>query len=165
MSLSIEPLQPDDWPVARAIYQQGIAGGNATFETAVPAWEQWARGHLPHSRLVARNDGQIVGWAALSGVSGRCVYGGVAEVSIYVDGAAQGQGVGRALLRALIAASEQNGIWTLQAGIFKENQASLALHAACGFRHVGIRERLGQRHGVWRDVVLMERRSQIAGVD
>jgi phosphinothricin acetyltransferase len=162
-NLSIEPMQPADWPAVRAIYREGIATGNATFETEAPEWEQWDSGHLPICRLVARRDGQIVGWAALSPVSGRCVYAGVAEVSVYVAAAARGQGVGKALLAALVAESERAGLWTLQAGIFPENAASLALHRACGFREVGRRERIGQMHGVWRDIVLMERRSKIVG--
>lgn len=159
----IEEMQPDDWTAVEAIYREGIATGLATFETETPSWEAWDVAHRPDCRLVARQDGHVVGWAALSPVSGRCVYGGVAEVSIYVAAAARGQGIGKALLDALIAASETTGIWTLQAGIFPENTASLALHRACGFRTVGIRERIGQLHGVWKDVVLLERRSAIVG--
>jgi len=137
--------------------------GNATFEIAAPSWDAWNRGHLPHSRLVASLDGQIAGWAALSPVSSRRVYAGVAEVSIYVAAAARDQGMGQALLTALVDSSEQNGIWTLQAGIFPENRASIALHEGCGFRLVGIRERPGQLNGVWRDVALLERRSPLVG--
>jgi L-amino acid N-acyltransferase YncA len=129
----------------------------------VPAWQEWDRNHLPACRLVARRQGRVVGWAALAPVSRRQVYAGVAEVSLYVAASARGQGVGKALLQALVQASEEAGIWTLQAGIFPENTASIGLHRACGFRTVGIRERLGQLHGVWRDVVLMERRSEVAG--
>lgn len=156
----VEPLQPQDWPAVRDIYAEGIAAGNATFETQVPEWDVWDANYLPHCRLVAREGERIVGWAALSPVSRRAVYAGVAEVSVYVAAAAQGQGMGKALLRTLIAAAEEAGLWTLQGGIFPENIASLALHRACGFRVVGRRERIGQRHGVWRDTVLVERRSQ-----
>jgi L-amino acid N-acyltransferase YncA len=161
--LNIQELRPDDWDAVRAIYRQGIATGNTTFETEVPTWEGWDAGHLAACRLVASKEGQIVGWAALSPVSGRCVYAGVTEVSIYVAADARGQGVGKALLAALVEASEQQGIWTLQAGIFPENEASIALHKRCGFRVVGRRERLGQMDGVWRDVLLMERRSDVVG--
>jgi phosphinothricin acetyltransferase len=147
----------------RSIYLEGIATGNATFETDVPDWQDWDRHHLPACRLVARQNRDVVGWAALSPVSSRCVYAGVAEVSIYIAASAQGQGAGKTLLRALVVASEQEDIWTLQAGILAENAASIALHEACGFRQVGVRERLGQLHGAWRDVVLMERRSRIVG--
>ena len=143
----------------KAIYEQGIAGGQATFETEPPSWDDWDRTHLEGHRLVALQDGELVGWAALSPVSERCVYAGVAENSVYVADSAQGRGVGKALLEELIARAERNGIWTIQTGIFPENEASLALHERCGFRVVGARERLGQHHGVWRDVVLMERRS------
>jgi phosphinothricin acetyltransferase len=148
----------------RAIYREGIATGDATFETDVPDWEKWNASHLSDCRFVARKDDQIIGWAALSPVSGRCVYAGVAEVSVYVVALAKGQGVGKALLRALIAESERQGIWTLQAGIFPENEASIALHKSCGFREVGRRERFGQMRGTWRNVVLMERRSSVVGV-
>lgn len=164
MKVIIEAMGPGDWDAVKAIYREGIATGQATFETEMPAWETWDGEHLPVCRLVARGEGGVVGWAALAPVSGRCVYGGVAEVSVYVVETARGQGVGKMLLQALVAASEQNEFWTLQAGIFPENEASLALHRACGFRVVGRRERLGQLHGAWRDVILMERRSRVAGV-
>jgi L-amino acid N-acyltransferase YncA len=157
----IEPLRPADWPAVRAIYEAGIATGNATFETAAPAWEAWDAEHLPEHRLLASDDGRVLGWAALAPVSDRCAYAGVAEDSIYIAPQAQGQGVGRALLAALIASAEQAGIWTVQTGIFPENQASVRLHQACGFRVVGVRERLGRLHGRWRDVLLLERRSQL----
>ena len=143
----------------RAIYEQGIAGGNATFETDAPSWDDWDRTHLEGHRLVALQDDKVVGWAALSPVSERCVYAGVAENSVYVADEAQGRGVGRALLEELIAGAERDGIWTIQTGIFPENEASIELHQRCGFRVVGTRERIGQHHGVWRDVVFMERRS------
>lgn len=156
-------LQPDDWPSVRKIYTQGIATGQATFETEAPDWEDWDRAHRADCRLVAEVDGLVAGWAALSPVSGRCVYAGVAEVSVYVAEAQRGRGVGKVLLRVLVTKSEQAGVWTLQAGIFPENQASIALHQRCGFRVVGTHERLGQMGGRWRDVLLMERRSQAAG--
>lgn len=164
-SITINPLQPADWPAVRAIYEEGIATGQATFETSAPDWEAWDESHRPDGRLVARQEGQIIGWAALSPVSKRSVYRGVAEVSVYVAAAARGQGVGRALLQALIEASESAGVWTLQAGIFPENEASVALHLSCGFRIVGRRERLGLHHGVWRDALFLERRSSRAGVE
>ncbi len=157
---SITGMKAAHWPAVRAIYAEGIATGNATFETEVPPWEAWDAAHLVPCRLVARAGDRLLGWAALTPVSGRCVYAGVAEVSVYVTATARGQGIGTGLLGALVEASEQSGIWTLQAGIFPENEASLALHRACGFRRVGIRERIGCLDGVWRDVVLMERRSQ-----
>jgi L-amino acid N-acyltransferase YncA len=159
----IEPMRPEDWEQVRAIYQEGIATGDATFETEAPDWPTWNAGHLPGARLIARGDAGLLGWAALAPVSGRCVYAGVAEVSIYVAASCRGQGVGRALLDALVAESEWMGIWTLQAGTFPENKASLALHYRCGFRLVGRREHLGKLHGTWRDVLLLERRSRIIG--
>jgi phosphinothricin acetyltransferase len=144
-----------------AIYAEGIATGNATFETETPSFERWDASHLPGHRLVARIDGAIVGWAALAPVSERCVYRGVAENSVYVGGQARGMGVGSRLLRALVEAAETDRIWTVQTGVFPENTASLALHERCGFRVVGRRERLGQLHGVWRDVLFLEWRSAI----
>lgn len=161
--LSIVEMRADDWLQVRAIYREGIATGNATFEQTAPDWEQWDSGHLQNPRLVACVDGGVVGWAALSRVSGRCVYGGVAEVSIYVAERARGHGTGSKLLGRLIEESEAAGLWTLQAGIFPENAPSIALHKAAGFRIVGTRERLGRMNGRWRDVVLMERRSAVAG--
>jgi L-amino acid N-acyltransferase YncA len=164
-TLLIQPLETAHWPVVRAIYEAGIATGQATFTTEAPSWETWDAGHLAHCRLVATDaSGQIVGWAALSPVSSRCVYAGVAEVSIYIAAEARGQGIGRQLLAALVAESEQHGLWTLQAGIFAENVASLALHASQGFRTVGRRERISQLHGQWRDTLLLERRSAVVGV-
>ena len=142
-----------------AIYQAGIDEGNATFETRAPGWEAFTAAHLPAHRFVAAAAGQVTGWVAASAVSGRCVYAGVVEHSVYVDPAARGQGTGRRLLAALITSTEAAGIWTIQSGIFPENTASLALHQAAGFRVVGTRERIGQHRGRWRDVVLIERRS------
>jgi L-amino acid N-acyltransferase YncA len=159
-------MTSDDWPNVRAIYLEGIATGNATFETDAPSWEAWDRAHVADLRLVARDaDGSVLGWVAVTPVSGRCVYAGVADLSVYVSAAARGRGVGRTLLTALIQSSERAGIWTLQAGIFPENAPSLALHRACGFRDVGRRERIGKMDGVWRDVLLLERRSGSAGID
>jgi len=161
----IDSMQPRDWELVREIYVEGIATEQATFETEAPEWERWDDGHLPQCRLVARNGASIFGWAALSPVSKRMVYAGVAEVSVYVAASARGRGVGGALMRALIAASEQRGVWTLQASVFPENRASIALHLNHGFRELGRRERVAQLHGVWRDTVLLERRSRVAGVD
>lgn len=160
----IDAMRPDDWPAVEAIYREGIATGLATFETETPSWGRWDAAHRPDCRLVARDGDRVLGWAALSPVSDRCVYAGVAENSIYIAAAARGQGIGKVLLRALIEASEAAGIWTLQTGIFPENAASLALHRSCGFRIVGIRERIGQLHGVWKDVVFLERRSRVVGI-
>ena len=167
--MKLQPMTAAHWPHVRAIYEQGIATGLATFQTEAPLWEEWDRSHLPHSRLVAvdagyGNSGQVLGWAALAPVSSRCVYGGVAEVSVYVAGAARGRGAGRQLLAALVADSEAHGLWTLQASIFPENTTSISIHAGAGFRTVGYREHIGQQHGVWRNTVLLERRSAVVGV-
>jgi phosphinothricin acetyltransferase len=159
-AVTIEPMLPAHWPEVRSIYLEGIATGNATFETTAPEWERWDAAHLPGSRLIAREHASALGWAALSRVSRRQVYSGVAEVSIYVGARARGKGIGMRLLSALVEASERKGIWTLQAGIFPENHASIHLHQKCGFRIVGTRERVGCLAGVWRDVALMERRSK-----
>ena len=160
----IRDLVAADWPAVRAIYEEGIATGHATFQPEAPAWEQGDAGHLASCRLVFVRGEDVVGWAALSPVSGRAVYAGVSEVSVYVAARARGAGVGRALLTRLVADSEQHGIWTLQAGVFPENAASLAVHARCGFRIVGRREKLGAMNGQWRDVLLLERRSGTVGV-
>ncbi|MFZ0913781.1 MAG: N-acetyltransferase family protein [Candidatus Korobacteraceae bacterium] len=152
------------WDAVREIYGQGIATGNATFETSVPDWKEWDERHLQSCRLIARWDRKVLGWAALSRVSSRRVYEGVAEVSIYVADEARGHGVGGELLGAMVEASEQNGIWTLQAGILAENAVSISLHQRAGFRIVGTRERIGCMDGRWRDTVLMERRSTVVGV-
>ena len=163
--LVVEAMVATDWPAVQAIYEAGIATGDATFETKAPAWESWSRDHLERPRLVARSSAgaRVLGWAALAPVSGRCVYGGVAEVSVYVAPEARGRAIGRALLAALVRESEAAGLWTLQAGIFPENLASLALHRALGFRDVGTREKLGKMNGRWRDVLLLERRSAQVG--
>jgi phosphinothricin acetyltransferase len=161
----IRDMAPADWPAVRAIYEEGIATGHATFQTGAPSWDEWDAGHLARCRFVfVRDEGDIAGWAALSPVSKRPVYAGVTEVSVYVAARARGAGAGRTLLTRLIDESERCGIWTLQAGIFPENHASLALHQRCGFRIVGRREKLGAMGGWWRDVLLLERRSGIAGV-
>ena len=157
----VRALSEADWPAVREIYAQGIATRNATFETEVPSWEQWDRSHLSDHRFVALRDDELVGWVAVSSVSDRCVYGGVVENSIYVDEQARGQGVGRLLLERLIASTEAAGIWTIQTGIFPENEPSLRLHERVGFELVGRRKRLGKLKGVWRDVLLLERRSDL----
>ncbi|CAN5471768.1 GNAT family N-acetyltransferase [soil metagenome] len=159
-SVEIREMMQSDWEGVKSIYEAGIATKNATFETSAGTWKKWNSDHLTSPRLVAENSDQILGWAALSPVSGRCVYGGVAEVSVYIANAAQEKGVGTALLDRLITKSEQQNIWTLQAGIFPENKASLRLHEKMGFRIVGKREKIGKMDGQWRDVVLMERRSK-----
>ena len=164
MDYKITFMEPEDWAAVRDIYREGIATGNATFETELPDWEKWDGSHRRDCRLVARGDEEILGWAALSAVSGRRVYGGVAEVSVYVAANARGSGVGKSLLQALIEESELHGIWTLQAGIFPENTASIALHKSCGFRKVGVRHRIGKLGAIWRDVLLLERRSLRVGV-
>ncbi len=161
MRFSIEEMKDEHWPTVRAIYQDGIDGSNATFETVAPEWDEWDRTHQREGRLVAKVEGAIVGWAALSPVSSRPAYAGVAEVSIYLATSAREKGIGKALLQALIEASERAGFWTLQGGICPENKASIALHRSCGFREVGVRERIGRLHGVWKDVLLMERRTRV----
>ena len=170
MEFRVDALQAADWDAVRAIYLEGIVTGLATFETDAPSWERWDAGKLAAPRLAARElaggrAGRLLGWAVLSAVSDRCVYAGVAEVSVYVAATARGQGVGRSLLGALCAVAERAGLWTLQAGIFPENAASMKLHESCGFRVVGRREKLGKLGGVWRDVMLLERRSRVAGTD
>jgi L-amino acid N-acyltransferase YncA len=162
-AVRMRPLVVGDWETVRSIYLAGIATGHATFETKAPAWEVWNAAHLPAPRLAAIAGETIAGWGALSPVSARAVYAGVAEVSVYVDAHWRGRGIGRALLETLVNESERHGIWTLQASIFPENTASIALHTECGFREVGRRERIGRLNGVWRNTVLFERRSQLAG--
>ena len=157
----LEELRQEHWPEVARIYADGIATRNATFETDVPSWEQWDGSHVPEHRFVALADGAVVGWVAVSPVSDRCVYGGVVENSVYVDEHVRGQGVGRLLLERLIASTEAAGIWTIQTGIFPENEGSLRLHKRVGFETVGRRKRLGKLHGIWRDVLLLERRSNL----
>ena len=156
----IRTLTIDDWERVRSIYLEGIATGQATFEARAPWWAEWDRAHLPAPRLVAASEQDVIGWAAVSPVSSRAVYAGVAEVSVYVASDSRGKGVGRGLLESLVVESERNAIWTLQASIFPENVASLSLHKSCGFREVGRRERIGKMNGVWRDTILLERRSE-----
>ena len=159
----MEQMRDADWEAVRAIYLEGIATGNATFETESPDWEDWHSHHLPEPRLVARAGRRVLGWAALSPVSQRPAYAGVAEVSVYVAGQTRGAGIGKALRRELVEQSESAGIWTLQASIFPENSASIAIHSSCGFREVGYRERISSLNGLWRDTVIMERRSKVVG--
>jgi phosphinothricin acetyltransferase len=161
----ISEMRPGDWEAVRTIYAEGIATRQATFEADTPSWRAWDAAHLPFARLVARKDQRVVGWAALSPVSRRQAYAGVGEVSVYVAQDLRGTGLGRQLLLALIAESEQHGIWSLQAVMFPENAGSVALHLSCGFREVGRRERIGKLDNIWRDTMLLERRSQQVGMD
>jgi len=164
MSFTVEKMKDEDWPAVKEIYQEGTDTGNATFETEALGWKEWDKSHLRECRLVAKYEEKIVGWVALGPVSERCTYQGVAEVSLYVKSSARGQGVGKVLLKAVIEESQRAGIWTLQAGTFPENVASLALQKNCGFREVGTREKIGCMNGQWCDVVLMERRSKVIGI-
>ena len=157
-------MSPEDWPDVREIYCEGINTGNATFETDIPDWESWDRNHLKSCRMISHENDKITGWAALSPISKRKAYSGVAEVSVYVGGKARGKGLGKVLLQKLIQESEESNIWTLQAGIFRENVASISLHKVCGFREIGVRKKLGKLNDVWRDVLLLERRSEIVGI-
>ena len=161
MSVEVRDLRPADWAEVARIYAEGIATGNATFETEVPSWETWDAAHLAEHRFLAERDGRVVGWIALSPPSQRPCYAGVAEISVYVAEAARGNGVGTELLAAVVASAERHGLWTLQTSVFPENEPSLALLRRFGFRTVGTRERIGQLHGVWRDTVLVERRSEV----
>jgi L-amino acid N-acyltransferase YncA len=163
MTAAIRPLLPTDWDAVRRIYVEGIASGDATFETEAPDWDQWNRAHRGDCRLAVSEGNTLLGWAALSPVSTRAAYGGVAEVSVYVAATARGRGLGEALLRALIRVSEESGVWTLQAGIFPENEASVRLHERMEFRRVGVRRRIGRLDGRWRDTLLFERRSETVG--
>jgi phosphinothricin acetyltransferase len=160
----LDKMPPANWDTIKQIYEEGISTGNATFQQKAPDWEEWNNSHLQHSRIIAKDKETILGWAALTAISERCVYAGVAEVSVYVRDKARGKGVGKQLLEKLIEESEANNIWTLQAGIFPENIASIKIHEACGFRIVGVRERIGQLNGKWRDTILLERRSKIIGM-
>ncbi|OHR73698.1 phosphinothricin acetyltransferase [Bacillus sp. HMSC76G11] len=161
MQYEIEKMMDNDWEKVKSIYLQGIATGNATFETDAPSWGRWDESHSKTCRLVAKGENEVLGWTALSPVSGRCVYAGVADISIYISPTFKGQGIGTSLLRSIVELSEKEGFWTLQAGIFPENTSSLKLHKNAGFREIGIRERIGKMNGVWRDVVSLERRSKI----
>jgi phosphinothricin acetyltransferase len=162
--MTITTLRPDHWPSVKVIYEQGIATGQAAFQNDSPEWDEWNASHLTHSRLVAIQDDAVIGWAALTPVSGRCVYAGVAEVSVYIAPGHRGQKIGQTLLQALIDSSELHNLWTLQSSIFPENRASVHIHDKCGFRLVGIREKIGQQNGVWRNTVILERRSATIGV-
>lgn len=164
MPLTVAPFQETDFPSVQKIYRQGIDTGDATFQQKAKSWSEWDNSHHPFCRIVAVKNEHIVGWAALSPISSRAVYAGIAEVSIYVDNTYKQQGIGQALLAQLITDSEQHGIWTLQAGIFPENIGSIKLHENNGFRQIGTREKLGKMNNIWRDVVLLERRSHVVGV-
>lgn len=161
--MEIIQMKPDHWPQVKAIYENGIATGHATFQTSAPEWEEWNSAHVKSCRLVAIENDKILGWAALTAVSGRCVYAGVAEVSVYVDEKARGKGIGSALLYELIRESEEHNFWTIQAGIFPENMDSIKIHQSAGFRIIGTREKIGQMNGIWRDTILLERRSTTVG--
>lgn len=164
MEYAIDIMKDSDWDQVSMIYKEGIKTGIATFQTEVPSWEQWDSSHIKQCRLVARLEDKVLGWAALSPTSSRCVYSGVSEVSIYVRQGYRGIGVGERLLKALVELSEENSIWTLQSGILRENIYSIFLHSKCGFREVGYREKIGRMpDGSWHDTVLMERRSKIVG--
>ncbi|QXE19047.1 GNAT family N-acetyltransferase [Clostridium sp. 001] len=166
MDYKIEEMKKEDWEEVSKIYLEGINTKKATFQTEVPTWQNWDNSHLKSCRLVARLGNTVLGWAALSPTSSRCVYAGVAEVSIYIGEEYRGKGIGTSLLDNLVKLSEKNGFWTLQSGIIKENSPSIALHEKCGFREVGVRKKLGKMcNKKWYDVVLMERRSDTVGID
>lgn len=162
--MQVRKMNTSDWKSVAKIYEEGIATGYATFEQSIPTYENWDKAHMPTCRFVAVKDAKMLGWVALSPVSNRCVYGGVAELSVYVATASRGMGVGRLLMEAVIKESESVGLWTLQSGIFPENEGSIRLHEKMGFRCIGKRERVGKLDGVWKDNVLFERRSKIVGV-
>ena len=164
MKFNIRCMSAQDWPAVSEIYREGIETGNATFEKSIPSWNEWDMAHLTKCRKVAVLNDEIIAWAALSPVSGRCVYAGVAEVSLYVAAKFRGQGIGTEILGWMIAESENEGIWTLQAGVFPENEASIRMHDKLGFRIVGRREKIGKMNGVWRDTVLLEKRSSKTGI-
>ena len=165
MNIEIKHISQQDWESVGNIYKLGIETGIATFETEVPTWGKWNQSHLKTCRLAAWLDSNLVGWAALSSVSDRCVYDGVAEVSIYVDTNLNGKGIGTQLLQRLIIESENEGYWTLQAGIFPENKTSISVHKNAGFREIGYREKIGKKNGVWYDNAILERRSKKVGID
>ena len=160
-NMEIRKLSDKHWDQVKIIYQKGIDTGNATFQTNAPSWEEWDNSHLASCRIIMQEDEKVIGWAALTPVSSRCVYAGVAEVSVYVDPAHSGKGVGLTLLNELVRQSETEGIWTLQAGIFPENTASLRIHEKAGFRILGTREKIGKQNGIWRNTALLERRSSV----
>ena len=162
--MQIIDLLTEHWESVKKIYEDGIATGNATFQTSAPTWEEWNQAHIPIPRLIAIANDEILGWAALTPVSGRCVYAGVAEISIYIGSIARGKGIGKQLLNQLIEESEKQNIWTLQSGIFPENKASISLHQSAGFRIIGKREKIGMMDGKWRDIVLLEKRSHTIGI-
>ena len=164
-SVLYRKMKDSDWKAVKRIYESGIATGIATFEDSAPNWEKWNTSHLLFARITAELKGQITGWGALSPVSDRCIYQGVAEVSVYVDLNYLGNGIGKKVMELMIEESEKNGIWTLQSGIFRENTASIQLHKIVGFREIGYRERIGKKNGVWKDNIIMERRSKLIGID
>lgn len=161
----IQKMTASHWEAVKTIYEEGIATGNATFQTSAPSWEEWDASHIKACRLVATENRKVLGWAALTVVSGRCVYAGVAEVSIYVADRARGRNIGSSILKALVEESEKNGFWTLQSGVFPENRQSIAMHEKNGFRIIGHREKIGKMGNVWRDNVILERRSRTIGID
>ncbi len=165
MDYEIHRMSLHNWEQVRSIYIEGIQTGNATFQTEAPSWDEWDSAHVKTCRLVMIYRDKVIGWAALSPVSSRCVYAGIAEVSVYLAQDHRAKGIGVILMEELIRCSEQNGFWTLQSGIFPENRASLAVHKRCGFREIGVRKKVGKMNGTWRDTVLVERRSEIVGVD
>jgi phosphinothricin acetyltransferase len=164
MDTIIDEMRDGDWELVRRIYLEGLATGQASFETAAPSWESWDSAHFKHSRLIARENDKVIAWAALAPTSRRSCYAGVAEVSLYVSTDYHGRGIGKLLLSKLIESSERHGIWSLCGSTFPENKQSLRVQFACGFREVGRRERIAQHNGVWRDTIITERRSQVAGV-
>ena len=162
--ITITEMLPQHWDAVKRIYEEGIATGNATFQTAAPGWEEWDNAHIKTCRIIATENNEVLGWAALTPVSSRCVYAGVAEVSVYVAANARGKNIGSKLLQELINQSEQNGIWTLQSGIFPENKASISMHEKNGFRIIGYREKIGKMGNIWRDNISLERRSRRIGI-
>lgn len=162
--LTIRPMDPSDWDAVARIYKEGIATGFATFETEVPSYESWDQAHMNSCRFILTENNRVLGWAALSPVSSRCVYGGIGEVSVYVAHESRGKGVGRLLMETLIQESEAEGLWTIQSGIFPENEGSIELHKKMGFRYIGKREKVGKLHGAWKDNLLFERRSTTIGI-
>lgn len=161
--ITVIKMQASDWQQVKKIFEEGIQTGDATFQTSVSEWTDWNKSHLEHSRIIAKEDGHLVGWAALTPVSSRCIYAGVAEVSVYISAGARGKGIGKQLLQTLVEESEANNLWTLQAGIFPENIPSIRIHEYCGFKLVGVRQKIGKMNGVWRDTLLLERRSSKVG--